>query len=118
MGAAAKGIVSQNNLPSRFLKELDNHFVRQETVRRPRLFEARDTETPRHARDEQAMPDYENESQAGEGMQVGRLVNHPQFGLGEILAAEGTGENLKLTIAFEKAGKKKILVKYGHLQLL
>jgi DNA helicase-2/ATP-dependent DNA helicase PcrA len=117
-GGETKGIVSHHNLASRFLKELDRQFVHPETVRRPRFFEARETETGSPTRAEQVMPDYENESQDGEGLQVGRFVKHPQFGLGEILAAEGQGENLKLTIAFETAGKKKILVKYGNLQIL
>jgi DNA helicase-2/ATP-dependent DNA helicase PcrA len=63
------------------------------------------------------MPDYENESQENE-IRVGKMVKHPQFGLGEILIIDGKGENLKLTIAFEKVGTKKILVQYGNLQIL
>jgi DNA helicase-2/ATP-dependent DNA helicase PcrA len=105
----------QNSLPSRFLKELDEQFVHETSVRRPRY----DSEEARHyRREEHAAPDYENESQENEGMSVGRLVRHPKFGLGEILAIEGKGQNLKLTIAFEKEGTKKIFAQYGNLQLL
>ena len=114
------GSNSQNTLPSRFLKELDEQFVQHESVRRPRAFESSDASDIRGRRYESdaKMPDYENESQDGESMQVGKMVKHPQFGLGEIRAIEGRGENLKLTIEFEKVGTKKILVKYGHLQIL
>lgn len=114
---STKGLTYNNNLPSRFLAELDQRFVQHESVRRPRAFETRDSEEERYSRHEQAMPDYENESQENE-IRVGKMVKHPQFGLGEILAIDGKGENLKLTIAFEKAGTKKILVQYGNLQVL
>jgi DNA helicase-2/ATP-dependent DNA helicase PcrA len=77
-----------------------------------------ESEAERYRRDKHAMPDYENESQENAGLAVGRLVNHPKFGLGEILAIDGKGQNLKLTIAFEKEGTKKIFAQYGKLQLL
>ncbi|MDZ7290812.1 MAG: UvrD-helicase domain-containing protein [candidate division KSB1 bacterium] len=109
---------NQFNLPSRFLEELDRQYVRQEEVRRLRPFETSASEAEWHPGHEQVMPKYEEESQDNEGMYVGRLVKHPKFGLGEILALEGKGENLKLTIAFEKEGTKKIFVQYGKLQLL
>ena len=47
---------------------------------------------------------------------VGSKVIHPQFGNGIILQKEGLGENLKLTIFFRNAGKKKIAMKYAHLK--
>ena len=49
---------------------------------------------------------------------VGSKVIHPQFGNGIILQKEGLGENLKLTIFFRNAGKKKIAMKYAHLKSL
>jgi hypothetical protein len=102
------------------LEELDEQFVRQEEVRRHRPFESYEGSTTRargyeHVDD---APDYENESQDSESLGVGKMVKHPQFGLGEIRAIEGRGENTKLTIEFEKAGAKKILLKYGNLQVL
>ncbi len=113
----AKGLTYNNNLPSRFLAELDQRFVQHESVRRPRTFETREADGEKYFGHEQIMPDYENESQEKE-IQVGKMVKHPQFGLGEILAVDGKGENLKLTIAFENVGTKKILVQYGNLQIL
>jgi len=65
-----------------------------------------------------AIKDDENESQADESIEVGKMVKHPQFGLGEIRAIEGRSANTKLTIDFEKVGVKKILIKFGNLQVL
>ncbi len=114
------GNENKSCLPSRFLKELDEKFVQHEEVRRHRAFETHGGAEPRPRRevDEDRTPDYENESQDGDGLQIGRMVKHPQFGLGEIRAIEGRGENTKLTIDFEKAGVKKILIKFGNLQVL
>jgi len=114
------GKETKSCLPSRFLQELDEQFVREEEVRRHRPFESYDGSETRTRRyePEAATPDYENESQDGGNLEVGKMVKHPQFGLGEIRAIEGRGENTKLTIDFEKVGVKKILVKYGNLQIL
>jgi DNA helicase-2/ATP-dependent DNA helicase PcrA len=48
----------------------------------------------------------------------GAFVIHPNFGRGIIKLTEGKTDNLKLTIAFERAGTKKILLNYcQNLQL-
>ena len=44
-------------------------------------------------------------------------MRHPRFGDGRILAREGSGENLKLTIHFTNFGSKKILPSYTKLQV-
>jgi len=114
------GNENKNCLPSRFLNELDEKFMKHEEVRRHRALDAHDGSEPRPRRYEHvdSAPDYENESQDGERLQIGKMVKHPQFGLGEIRAIEGRGENTKLTIDFEKVGVKKILIKFGNLQIL
>ncbi|MDZ7361727.1 MAG: UvrD-helicase domain-containing protein [candidate division KSB1 bacterium] len=114
------GNETKSCLPSRFLEELDEQFVRQEKVRRHRPFESYNGAETRSRDDDydDDAPDYENESQVSESLGVGKMVKHPQFGLGEIRAIEGRGENAKLTIEFEKVGAKKILLKYGNLQVL
>ncbi len=48
---------------------------------------------------------------------VGVSVQHPKFGNGRILAREGAGKALKLTILFEEAGRKKILPSYTRLKI-
>ena len=46
-----------------------------------------------------------------EPFRVGAQVSHPKFGVGEIVAREGTGEQLKLTIEFAD-GKKILLARF------
>ncbi|MBI5183893.1 MAG: UvrD-helicase domain-containing protein [Nitrospinae bacterium] len=48
----------------------------------------------------------------------GGKVVHPQFGLGIIMAKDGKGDELKLTIDFKEVGKKKLVVKYVPLKVL
>jgi DNA helicase II / ATP-dependent DNA helicase PcrA len=52
-----------------------------------------------------------------DGFDVGRHVLHPRFGDGKILAREGSGEHLKLTIHFGTEGTKKILPAYTRLKV-
>lgn len=47
---------------------------------------------------------------------VGMKVRHPSFGLGIIKAREGMGENTKLTVNFQKAGRKKLVAQYASLE--
>lgn len=54
---------------------------------------------------------------AGEGETgVGTRVRHPVYGLGTILEVSGDDENRKFKIRFERAGVKKILVRYANLE--
>jgi DNA helicase-2/ATP-dependent DNA helicase PcrA len=43
-------------------------------------------------------------------------VLHPKYGVGRVLAIEGSGDNLKLSIAFESAGLKTFMEKYAVLE--
>jgi DNA helicase-2/ATP-dependent DNA helicase PcrA len=52
-----------------------------------------------------------------DGYAVGAYVHHPRFGGGRILAREGSGKHLKLTIHFSDHGSKKILPAYTKLQV-
>ncbi len=52
-----------------------------------------------------------------DGLRVGAFVRHPTFGGGKILAREGSGKHLKLTIRFVDHGTKKILPSYTKLQV-
>lgn len=53
----------------------------------------------------------------GEGVAIGTRVRHPVFGVGEVLAVEGSDLNQKLRIKFERAGVKKVMVRYANLEL-
>lgn len=102
-----------NNVPSRFLKEMDSEFVLRKDLRgnyRPRQ---------RYNRPEpESQPVYEDFSQEIPQLYVGTEVNHQLFGVGRILKKEGHGENMKITVNFYDAGKKKLVVKYANLKIL
>ncbi|HVT43647.1 MAG TPA: UvrD-helicase domain-containing protein [Thermoanaerobaculia bacterium] len=49
-------------------------------------------------------------------MTRGARVRHEQFGDGVVLRMEGSGENAKLTVYFDRAGTKKFIAKYARLE--
>ena len=50
------------------------------------------------------------------GLMVGRRVHHPSFGQGQILATEGVGAMMKVTVLFETVGRKKLMAAYADLR--
>ncbi len=48
----------------------------------------------------------------------GVAIFHPMFGAGRITGTQGSGDSLKLTVAFARAGTKQLIAKYAKLQLL
>ena len=49
---------------------------------------------------------------------IGDKVEHAIFGLGEIKALSGAGENQRVGVVFKDGLKKKIIVKYANLKKL
>ena len=47
---------------------------------------------------------------------IGSKVRHPKFGVGTILATEGEGDDLKLTVSFPGYGRKKFMAEYASLE--
>lgn len=47
---------------------------------------------------------------------IGSKVRHAKFGMGTILAAEGEGEDTKLTVSFPGYGQKKFMTKFAGLE--
>ena len=47
---------------------------------------------------------------------IGTKVRHAKFGMGTILAAEGEGDDTKLTVSFPGYGQKKFMTKYAGLE--
>ena len=47
----------------------------------------------------------------------GRRVRHPRYGIGTILSQEGSGDDTRLTVYFDRAGKKKFVARYADLTL-
>ena len=56
--------------------------------------------------------------QAGGGLRPGAYVRHATLGKGVVLHLEGEGENARLTVFFDKAGKKKLVRRYAPLEVL
>jgi DNA helicase-2/ATP-dependent DNA helicase PcrA len=52
------------------------------------------------------------------GIRRGSRVEHPVLGEGVVLSLEGSGDQAKFTVYFDKAGKKKLMAKYANLELL
>ena len=90
-------------------------------------------------------PDYENESQEVEparrpsrrglpvglprmrrtpppptasGFRRGSRVVHPDYGPGVVLGIEGSGDDEKLTVYFDRAGRKKFVARFANLSTL
>ena len=52
------------------------------------------------------------------GVQVGQMIEHERFGLGEVLKVEGTGDNAKATIHFKNAGDKQLLLRFARFKVV
>jgi DNA helicase-2/ATP-dependent DNA helicase PcrA len=49
------------------------------------------------------------------GLSRGSRVRHPTYGPGVILQQEGSGDEARLTVFFDRAGKKKFVAKFANL---
>lgn len=49
---------------------------------------------------------------------VGTVVLHDKFGHGTVINREGSGQDLMVTIKFDRAGIKKIIAKYANLEII
>jgi DNA helicase-2/ATP-dependent DNA helicase PcrA len=96
----------QMRTPSRFVDEIPAEILEERAERRaavslkPTIFDR----------------DFEGEEQESAGaLRRGRRVRHPRYGYGVILAQEGSGEETRLTVYFDRAGKKKFIARYADL---
>jgi DNA helicase-2/ATP-dependent DNA helicase PcrA len=51
-------------------------------------------------------------------LKEGSLVDHSRFGKGQVLKIEGTGNDLKAEIRFERGEVKKLLLRFARLRIL
>ena len=56
--------------------------------------------------------------QGGDVLRPGAYVRHATLGKGVVLQLDGQGENVKLTVFFDKAGKRKLVRSYARLEVL
>ena len=123
---------------SRFLRDVDNRFLRIGAGGRIGNTESRNygfTETRRFGGFEsvgqqlQMRPQPQmrpvssanrqsvgSSSSTGGGLSVGQRVMHNKFGEGVVEMVEGTGENTKAYIRFANAGLKQLLLKFAKLE--
>ena len=57
-------------------------------------------------------------STLGAGVRPGAHVRHATLGKGVVLQLEGEGDDAKLTVFFDKAGKRKLIRRYAPLEVL
>ena len=57
-------------------------------------------------------------SSAAGSLSEGCRIEHQRFGIGKVLKIEGTGENTKATVEFQKAGTKQLLLKFAKFTIL
>jgi DNA helicase-2/ATP-dependent DNA helicase PcrA len=118
--------------PSRFLQELPENMLQfigyntnkwNDEVRRSDRFESEAisvlkakpqvaTATYNHTPSPDFTPAFSNE------LNVGMSIEHQKFGFGKIVAVEGTNDGKMATIEFEKAGQKKLLLKFAKLSVV
>jgi DNA helicase-2/ATP-dependent DNA helicase PcrA len=97
--------------PSLFLTEIPPEAIHDATPRPAEPAPAGPDPAPIHP----AVEDYFAEASPPEFM-VGRRVLHPSFGPGQILATEGMGDKMKVTVLFETVGRKKLQAAYANLR--
>jgi DNA helicase-2/ATP-dependent DNA helicase PcrA len=112
----------QDRLPSPFLAELPAELLDVQTS--PGLFtpDRRGAEGVRSFFERRPLPGVRTadgtDAEPGDALRRGSRVRHPTLGEGTVLALEGLGQQGKLTVYFDRAGKRKLLAKYANLELL
>jgi DNA helicase-2/ATP-dependent DNA helicase PcrA len=92
--------------PSRFLRELPPHLLREV---RPRAHVSR----PRFASPE---PAYGDNLPVTDLPRPGASVRHPRFGEGVVLQYEGAGTHARIQVRFQAAGSKWLVLAYAKLE--
>ncbi len=88
--------------PSRFLEEIPREALEEQFFGRPAptIFSGRV---------------HQEEERDDRPLRRGKRVRHPRYGYGVILTEEGSGEETRLTVYFDRAGKKKFVARYADL---
>jgi len=105
----------QDQLPSPFLSELPERLVEvEESAALYATERARpiDQFFGRTSREEYA------QVEPVRGPRRGSRVRHPTLGSGVVLEIDGEGEDAKLTVFFDRAGKKRLVARYASLELV
>ncbi len=111
------------SIPSRFIKEIPEHLLERVDLRTQRHYElAAESERPGSffgsSPAAKATGGVHYEYDTEDSLRAGRIVQHPTFGRGKVISAEGYGESLMLEILFQGIGVKKIMAKYARLTVV
>jgi DNA helicase II / ATP-dependent DNA helicase PcrA len=120
--------------PSRFIDDLDPGFIQHlmPAKRRQKQFDTKESFSDslkkfrKLTNDEpQITPKPVQSDDSGDfaildpsTLKLNMSVKHQRFGLGEVIALEGSGQNAKATVDFNAAGKKQLLLKYARLKIM
>lgn len=107
----------QDREDSPFLLELPADKV--EISQSPELFYDRKTAGAYSffGREKPAGVEIPEESASGD-LRRGRRVRHPTLGEGVVMEFEGEGDTAKITVFFDRAGKRKLVARYANLELI
>lgn len=120
------------NPPSRFLKDIDarfltignQHKLEQSITERAKSFKTPDftarlkpVQTTFSAAEETSFPPTASLSLSSE-LNEGTRICHERFGNGTVIRVEGSGNDMKATVAFDEAGQKQLLLKYARFTII
>ena len=57
-------------------------------------------------------------SPSASALQVGHVIEHERFGVGEVIDVVGVGDNCKATVRFRNAGEKQLLLKFARFKIV
>jgi len=130
--------------PSPFLKDIDRNYLRTDdsnknidiikpeasfkphftSLRSVALEQKQQTNTPIQKPSHQnrqttltVKPVDDNAASYG-GLEVGKHIEHERFGIGEINAIEGVGDNRKAKVTFKNVGEKTLLLRFARFKII
>jgi DNA helicase-2/ATP-dependent DNA helicase PcrA len=105
----------EDSEPSRFLFEMPRDVMEYRETAEGR---GRGLRRPRRVEVDLHEDDFGQEYPVEEkgDYESGDRVRHPDFGIGRIVDINGTGKKRKVTVLFDKAGQKKLMLEYARLE--
>jgi DNA helicase-2/ATP-dependent DNA helicase PcrA len=110
--------------PSRFLQDVPKGLLCEVDLLGQELHDVeRLSKFSRQAWQPPAMPHLGNGPAAGSVkpeevvFRGGEKVSHPKFGSGTVVGVSGEGARAEITVIFDKAGAKRLLVRYANLSM-
>ena len=109
---------------SRFIEEIDNDFIDFIDNNDFEILQSKQKPTPFIKQKILRNGNFKNissiksKSNFSSRVGVGDKVEHLKFGKGQVIGLEGSEQNIKAKIKFEKIGEKNLLLKFAKLKIL